>query len=61
MWECCVGRGHTRQDRIRNECIGEKVGLVHVVENMVQICIRSSDGLGVWRRLREIRQSLRRI
>ena len=28
--------GHTRHNRIRNECIRERVGIAHSVEKMVE-------------------------
>ena len=31
---------HTRQDRIRNKCIREKVGVPPIVEKMVEFCLR---------------------
>ena len=32
--------GHTRQDRIKNECIREKVGVVPIMGKMVERCLR---------------------
>ena len=32
--------GHTRHDRVENDCIREKVGIEPVVENMVESCLR---------------------
>ena len=35
--------GHTRQDRIKNECIREKVGVVPIMAKMVERCLRWFD------------------
>ena len=32
--------GYTRQDRIRNERIGEKIGVAPLVDKMVETCLR---------------------
>ena len=40
--------GHTKQDRIRNECIREKVGVAPIVEKIVKFRLRWF--VHVWRR-----------
>ena len=40
--------GHTREDRIRNKCIREKVGVVPIVEKIVESHLRWF--WHVWRR-----------
>lgn len=40
--------GHTRQDRIRNECIREKVGLTLIIEKiMVWACVLQRGSVDV--------------
>ncbi|KAF1863075.1 hypothetical protein Lal_00018922 [Lupinus albus] len=36
----CWMSEHTRQDRIRNECTREKVGVASIVEKIVELCLR---------------------
>ena len=43
--------GHTRQDRIWNECIREQVGVAPIVEKMIESRLRWFGH--VWRRLVE--------
>ena len=33
-WGCCVGCAHTRRDKIKNECIREKVGVAPILEKI---------------------------
>ena len=44
--------GDVRQDRIRNECIREKVGVAPIVEKVVESCIRWFGHL--WKRLEKV-------
>ena len=45
-WLC----GHTRLDRIRNEVIGDKIGVIPIEDKMGEIRLRCSviSGGGVW-------------
>ena len=36
----CWMSNHTKTDKIRNECIREKVGLAPIIEKLVEICLR---------------------
>lgn len=36
----CWVSGHTRQDRIRNECIREKIKVALIEEKMIESCLR---------------------
>ncbi|RDX94414.1 hypothetical protein CR513_23200, partial [Mucuna pruriens] len=47
MYKCLISR-HTSQNRIKNECIREKVEIAYIVENMVES--RSRWFGHVWRR-----------
>lgn len=35
----CWISGHIRKDKIRNECIREKLGLAPVAEKIVELCL----------------------
>ena len=53
----CWKSGHIRQDRIRNECIREKVGVAPIVETMVEFHIRWFGHM--WKRF--VKASIRRV
>ena len=53
----CWTSGHIRLDRIRNECIREKVGVAPIVETMVEFRIRWFGHM----RKRFVKASIRRV
>ena len=36
----CWVSGHVRQDKIKNECIREKVGIAHIVQKKIESCFK---------------------